>query len=109
LIGRGAIIHSDQGSQYMSVEHRRLLYIHGFRQSLSRRGNCYDNAMAESFFSRFKAELVGGGIFSHSRQAKSSAGKFRAEADKIFKDAQTKKNCDLSNADKNDFQRQAEN
>ena len=63
LIGKGAIIHTDQGSQYASVEYRRLLYIGGFRQSMSRRGNCYDNAQAESFFSRFKAELVEGGIF----------------------------------------------
>jgi putative transposase len=44
LIKRNAIIHSDQGSQYASVEYRRLLYIGGFRQSMSRKGNCYDNA-----------------------------------------------------------------
>jgi transposase InsO family protein len=71
LIKKGAIIHSDQGSQYAAVEYRRLLYIGGFRQSMSRKGNCYDNAQAESFFSRFKAELVEGGIFESVEDAKS--------------------------------------
>jgi len=71
LIGKGAIIHSDQGSQYAAVEYRRLLYINGFRQSMSRKGNCYDNAQAESFFSRFKAELVENGIFESVEDARS--------------------------------------
>jgi putative transposase len=71
LIGKGAIIHSDRGSQYASVEYRRLLYIGGFRQSMSRKGNCYDNAQAESFFSRFKAELVENGIFESIEEARS--------------------------------------
>ena len=70
LIGRGAIIDTDRGSQYASVEYRRLLYIHGFRQSMSGKGNCYDIAQAESFFSRFKA-LVEGGIFSSVEEARS--------------------------------------
>ena len=73
LIGKGAIIHTDQGSQYASVEYRRLLYIGGFRQSMSRKGNCYDNAQAESFFSRFKAELVENGIFESVEDARSEA------------------------------------
>lgn len=71
LIRRGAIIHTDRGSQYASVEYRRLLYIYGFRQSMSATGNCYDNAQAESFFSRFKAELLEGGIFESVEQARS--------------------------------------
>lgn len=71
LIKRNAIIHSDQGSQYAAVEYRRLLYIGGFRQSMSRKGNCYDNAQAESFFSRFKAELVENGIFESVEDARS--------------------------------------
>jgi putative transposase len=65
------IIHTDRGSQYASVEYRRLLYISGFRQSMSGRGNCYDNALAESFFSRFKAELVEGGVFASLEEAHS--------------------------------------
>ena len=44
LLKRGAIIHTDRGSQYAAVEFRRLLYIYGFRQSMSAKGNCYDNA-----------------------------------------------------------------
>ena len=71
LIGRGAIIHTDQGSQYASVEYRRLLYIGGLRQSMSRKGNCYDNAQAESFFSRFKTELLENGKFETLEQAQS--------------------------------------
>lgn len=71
LIGRGAIIHTDRGSQYASVEYRRLLYINGFRQSMSGKGNCYDNAQAESFFSRFKTELIEGGVFESVEQARS--------------------------------------
>ena len=71
LIGRGAIIHTDRGSQYASVEYRRLLYINGFRQSMSAKGNCYDNAQAESFFSRFKTELLEGGRFESVEQARS--------------------------------------
>ena len=49
LIKRGAIVHTDRGSQYAAVEYRRLLYIGGFRQSMSRRGNCYDNAQRDQF------------------------------------------------------------
>jgi putative transposase len=71
LIKPNAIIHTDRGSQYASVEYRRLLYINGFRQSMSRKGNCYDNAQAESFFSRFKAELLEEGIFESVEDAKS--------------------------------------
>ncbi len=71
LINKRAIIHTDRGSQYASVDYRRLLYIGGFRQSMSRKGNCYDNAQAESFFSRFKAELVENGVFESVEQAQS--------------------------------------
>ena len=71
LIGRGALIHTDQDSQYAAVEYRRLLYTGEFRQSMSRKGNCYDNAQAESFFSRFKAELVENGIFASVEDARS--------------------------------------
>lgn len=71
LIKRGAIIHTDRGSQYAAVEYRRLLYINGYRQSMSAKGNCYDNALAESFFSRFKAELVEGGLFASVEEARS--------------------------------------
>jgi transposase InsO family protein len=71
LLKKKAIIHTDLGSQYASVEYRRLLYINGLRQSMSGKGNCYDNAQAESFFSRFKAELLENGKFESIEQAKS--------------------------------------
>jgi transposase InsO family protein len=70
-VDRGTIIHTDQGSQYVSTKFRALLQAHGCRQSMSRRGNCYDNAMAESFFSRYKAELLEGGVFEDVSQARS--------------------------------------
>lgn len=50
--------HSDRGSQYASFAYQRLLEQHGIRCSMSRRGNCYDNAVVESFFGTLKSELV---------------------------------------------------
>jgi transposase InsO family protein len=67
LIKRGAIVHTDRGSQYVSKEYRDLLKRCGLRQSMSGKGNCYDNAQAESFFSRFKAELVTADTFEPIR------------------------------------------
>lgn len=54
----GLIHHSDQGIQYTSAEYRARLAAHGIVQSMSRKGNCLDNACAESFFSTLKNELV---------------------------------------------------
>ena len=71
LIQAGAIIHSDRGSQYASTNFRELLRTNCFRQSMSAKGNCYDNAQAESFFSRFKAELIEGGMFESVEEAQS--------------------------------------
>lgn len=51
------IFHSDQGSQYCAKELRRKLKLLGFLQSMSRKGNCYDNAFVESFFHSLKNEL----------------------------------------------------
>ena len=55
---RGLLHHSDRGSQYASREYQRRLAAHGIVCSMSRRGNCWDNAVAESFFSTLKIELV---------------------------------------------------
>jgi putative transposase len=52
------IFHSDRGSQYASHAFRRRLWRHGMRQSMSRKGDCWDNAVAESFFATLKKELV---------------------------------------------------
>ena len=54
----GLIVHSDRGSQYASKDYRRLLKAHGFVGSMSRKGNCWDNAVAESFFGSLKQERV---------------------------------------------------
>jgi len=56
--GRGLIFHSDRGSQYASLDFRRWMKYYGFKQSMSGKGNCYDNAAVESFFGRFKVEEV---------------------------------------------------
>ena len=54
----GLIWHTDRGSQYASYSHRDLLQQNGIIQSMSRKGNCWDNAVAESFFHTLKTELV---------------------------------------------------
>jgi transposase InsO family protein len=53
----GAIHHTDRGGQYASVKYRNVLHRAGFRQSMSRADNCYDNAFMESCFGRIKTEL----------------------------------------------------
>jgi len=54
----GLIVHSDRGSQYASHAYRKLLERHQFIGSMSRKGNCWDNAVAESFFGTLKQERV---------------------------------------------------
>ena len=46
----GLVWHTDRGSQYASDSHREILQAHGIKQSMSRKGNCWDNAVSESFF-----------------------------------------------------------
>ena len=53
----GLVHHSDRGVQYASEAYRAVLAAHGLTCSMSRRGNCYDNAVIESFFSSMKQEL----------------------------------------------------
>jgi transposase InsO family protein len=66
----GAIVHSDRGGQYASSKFRQMLKGAGCRQSMSRAGESYDNAYAESLFSRYKAELLEGGAFSDVAEAR---------------------------------------
>ena len=54
--GKGLLHHSDRGSQYASADYQKILKEHGIISSMSRKGNCYDNAAAESFFGRLKCE-----------------------------------------------------
>jgi len=54
----GLLHHSDRGSQYVAIDYRELLTTHQLVPSMSRRGNCYDNAVAESFFATLRWELL---------------------------------------------------
>lgn len=67
---RGLIWHSDRGSQYASDSHRSILKDHGIIQSMSRKGDCWDNAVAESFFHSLKTELTNHYQFNNHQEAK---------------------------------------
>ena len=54
----GLIHHSDRGSQYVSKAFRRLLKVYSILGSMSRKGDCWDNAVVESFFGSLKQELI---------------------------------------------------
>ena len=56
--GTGLILHSDQGWQYQHRQYQRMLRKKGIRQSMSRKGNCLDNAVMENFFGLLKSELL---------------------------------------------------
>ena len=56
--GPGLLHHSDRGCQYTSAAYRQHLKDHGMTASMSRRGNCHDNACAESFWARLKVECL---------------------------------------------------
>jgi transposase InsO family protein len=68
--GEGLIYHSDRGIQYASRACRQLLAQQGAQQSMSRKGNCYDNAMMESFWATLKAECFGGFVPATRDEAK---------------------------------------
>jgi len=65
----GLVHHSDRGVQYDSLAYRALLKRHGIVQSMSRRGDCYDNAAMESFFATLKTELVHDARFTDATTA----------------------------------------
>ena len=67
---QGLIWHTDRVSQYASYSHKDLLLKHGIIQSMSRKGNCWDNAVAESFFKTLKSDLVYKTYFYTKKQAK---------------------------------------
>lgn len=64
------IVHTDGGRQYLADDFKNLIAPHHFRQSMSRKDNHYDNAFAESLFSRFKAEVLDEGIFTGLENAR---------------------------------------
>src|SRR3978361_1820377 len=68
--GAGLIHHSDRGVQYASAEYRKMMQAVGFRVSMSRKADCYDNAPMESFFHTLKTELVHHQQYATRDQAK---------------------------------------
>jgi len=67
---RGLVHHSDRGSQYASEEYQQALAARGIECGMSRKGNCWDNAVVESFFSTLKQELVYATDFTTRQQAR---------------------------------------
>jgi len=65
------LIHSDQGVQYTCSDWRKFLADNNLEASMSRRGNCHDNAVAESFFSLLKAERIKRKIYKTGAEARS--------------------------------------
>ena len=72
----GLVFHSDRGSQYCSYEYTKLLQSIGAVASMSGKGNCYDNAVAESFFKTIKAELIWITIMNSREEATNSIVKY---------------------------------
>jgi len=68
----GLVHHSDRGVQYTSGDFRKLLKVHGIQSSMSRKGNCYDNAAKESFFHTLKTELIHHEHYRSRAEAKAS-------------------------------------
>lgn len=68
----GCILHSDRGSQYCSLDYQVLAKEHGFISSMSRKGNCWDNAPMESFWGKLKQEWLNGQHFRTREEAKSA-------------------------------------
>ena len=70
------LVHSDQGSQYASHDYFAFLKEHNLIPSMSRRGNCHDNAVAESFFATFKKRVLRRKIYSTREEAKAECFNF---------------------------------
>jgi len=68
----GLVHHSDRGCQYASHDYQRALSAHGIVCSMSRKGDCWDNAVAESFFATLKAELVDDADFATRAEARTA-------------------------------------
>jgi putative transposase len=72
LPGENLLTHSDRGSQYASEHYQRLLGKHGITCSMSRKGNCWDNAPMESWFASLKKELIHGRDFATRAEAQAA-------------------------------------
>jgi transposase InsO family protein len=71
-----ALHHSDRGVQYASEAYQRILAAHGIRSSMSRKGDCWDNAVAESFFATLKTELVADAKWESRSQARREVAEY---------------------------------
>lgn len=69
---QGLIHHSDRGSQYASIKYQKLLKGYGMKCSMSRKGDCWDNAPMESFFHSLKTEMVNHQKFSTRHEARAA-------------------------------------
>ena len=69
---KGCIHHTDRGSQYCAHEYQKILRQHGFLVSMSGKGNCWDNAVTETFFKTLKAELIWRQTWNTRRQAEAA-------------------------------------
>jgi putative transposase len=72
----GLLLHSDRGVQYTCDSYRKLAQSFGMIQSMSRKGNCWDNAVAESFFRTLKVERINGYLFKSITEIENVVGKF---------------------------------
>ncbi len=72
----GLIHHSDRGSQYCATAYQAELKKHGIRISMSGKGNCFDNAVVETFFKSLKSELVWRTVFQTRAEAKQAIGRY---------------------------------
>ena len=69
---KGCIHHTDRGSQYCSHDYQKRLKKHGFEISMRGKGNCFDNAVVETFFKTLKAELIWRSIWQTRRQTEAA-------------------------------------
>lgn len=72
----GLVHHSDRGSQYCSIDYQAELRKHGMLISMSGKGNCYDNAVVETFFKTLKTELIWPVAWQTRRQAESALARY---------------------------------
>jgi putative transposase len=73
---KGLIHHSDRGSQYCATTYQAALKKHGLQVSMSGKGNCFDNAVVETFFKTLKSELVWRTVFQTRAEAKQAIGRY---------------------------------
>jgi len=69
-VSSGLVHHSDRGSQYAAGDYRKVLRAHGLECSMSRKGDCWDNAVVESFFATLKVELIYRSAFATRKEAR---------------------------------------